>query len=327
MARGVKLSNYEKGQIDTRHGQGESNRSIAKQIKRTLSVVNNYLKDPAGYGTKKRNNYKKKLNDRDARQIANTIHGKSINDVREELKLDVSKSTVWRALQTIPQIVQDKLQKQPALKQEHKDRRLAFARAQMAKDWTRVIFSDEKKWNLDGPDGYTHYWRDLRKDPIYFGTRNFGGGSVMCWAAFCADGQVDLQFVSKRMRAQDYTDILDTGLLSFLAQNPQVNYEFQQDNASIHTANHTEEWMTDNGVVSMDWPSRSPDLNPIENLWGILVREVYKNQRQFSSVADLKVAIWLAWNSLDPNVLQNLVSSMPNRIFQVINRSGRITDY
>ncbi|CAJ0925848.1 unnamed protein product, partial [Mesorhabditis belari] len=42
-----------------------------------------------------------------------------------------------------------------------------------------VIFSDEKKWNLDGPDGVGYYWRDLRRDPMVFGTRNFGGGPVM----------------------------------------------------------------------------------------------------------------------------------------------------
>jgi len=43
-----------------------------------------------------------------------------------------------------------------------------------------VLFSDEKKFSLDGPDGLNHYWHDLRKEPLTFSRRNFGGGSVMC---------------------------------------------------------------------------------------------------------------------------------------------------
>uniref|UniRef100_A0A1I7X955 Reverse transcriptase n=1 Tax=Heterorhabditis bacteriophora TaxID=37862 RepID=A0A1I7X955_HETBA len=46
-------------------------------------------------------------------------------------------------------------------------------------DWEKVIFSDEKKLNLDGPDACHSYWRDLYKKLQYFSTRNFGGGSPM----------------------------------------------------------------------------------------------------------------------------------------------------
>ena len=45
----------------------------------------------------------------------------------------------------MPYIIQENLNKQPKLKQEHKDARLAFAQGQIAKDWKKVIFSDEKK--------------------------------------------------------------------------------------------------------------------------------------------------------------------------------------
>uniref|UniRef100_A0A1I7XQM1 Transposable element Tc3 transposase n=1 Tax=Heterorhabditis bacteriophora TaxID=37862 RepID=A0A1I7XQM1_HETBA len=62
-------------------------------------------------------------------------------------------------------------------------------------DWEKVIFSDEKKFNLDGPDSCHSYWRDLRKEPLHFSTRTFGGGSVMVWGAFSDMGLVDLAFV------------------------------------------------------------------------------------------------------------------------------------
>jgi len=47
--------------------------------------------------------------------------------------------------------------------------------------WNSIIFSDEKKFNLDGPDGYQYYWRDLRKEKETYFTRHSGGGSVMVW--------------------------------------------------------------------------------------------------------------------------------------------------
>ena len=77
----------------------------------------------------------------------------------------------------------------------------------------------------------------------------------------------------------------------------------------------------------MDWPSRSPDLNPIENLWGILVRAVYADGRQFSTVAELKDAIRAAWAAIKPEVLKKLIESMKNRMFDLICAKGGIINY
>lgn len=41
----------------------------------------------------------------------------------------------------------------------------------------------------------------------------------------------------------------------------------------------------------MKWPSRSPNLNLIENLWGILSRAVYKNSKQYNNIKELENAI------------------------------------
>ncbi|KHJ99196.1 hypothetical protein OESDEN_00804 [Oesophagostomum dentatum] len=68
----------------------------------------------------------------------------------------------------------------------------------------RFIFLDEKKWNLDGPDGNHFYWHDLRKDPQHLSRRNFGGGSVMTWGAFYRGGTLELQSTSTSMNSDDY---------------------------------------------------------------------------------------------------------------------------
>ncbi len=53
-----------------------------------------------------------------------------------------------------------------------------------------------------------------------------------------------------------------------------ADFIFQQDLAPAHTAKGTKSWFNDHGITVLDWPANSPDLNPIENLWGIVKRKM-----------------------------------------------------
>lgn len=190
-----------------------------------------------------------------------------------------------------------------------------------------MIFSDEKKFNLDGPDGWHSYWRDLRKDPLIFSKRNFGGGSVMCWAAFSIKGKLDIHFTSSKMDSQEYIQVLQTNLLPFLRRFRRQKFTYQQDNASIHVSTATKNWFRAQKVPLLDWPACSPDLNPMENLWAALSRRVYANATQYANEQALKRAIVREWNALPASLLQNLVESMDNRICDVISGQGNTTNY
>lgn len=74
----------------------------------------------------------------------------------------------------------------------------------------------------------------------------------------------------------------------------------------------------------MTSPARSPDLNPIENLWSKTAREGYRKGRQFSTGLDLEKAVIIAWNKLEITYLKKLVQSMPNRYFSVYQVRGKI---
>uniref|UniRef100_A0A914DE07 Tc1-like transposase DDE domain-containing protein n=1 Tax=Acrobeloides nanus TaxID=290746 RepID=A0A914DE07_9BILA len=103
--------------------------------------------------------------------------------------------------------------------------------------------------------------------------------------------------------------------------------KFQQDNAKIHVSRSTERWFEAQNIPLLDWPNRFPDLNPMENLWAILARRVYANNKQYETVQELKDAITTVFAELDQEVIDNPVRSMPNRIYQLINRNGGLTDY
>ena len=59
-------------------------------------------------------------------------------------------------------------------------------------------------------------------------------------------------------------------------------------------------WGNENLIDRMDWPSNSPDLNPIENIWSILKVKVPKLHSQ--DLTQLKAAILLSWRKVPKNL-------------------------
>ncbi|POM64302.1 transposable element tc3 Transposase [Phytophthora palmivora] len=109
-----------------------------------------------------------------------------------------------------------------------------------------------------------------------------------------------------------------------------TEFIYQQDGASIHTSKASLEFLQEQGVQVLEWTPRSPDLNPIENLWSILTRRVYQNGRQFNSVAEHSVAIVAieaAWEGIESKILRALIDSMPRRCQEVIEKNGNKTHY
>lgn len=150
----------------------------------------------------------------------------------------------------------------------------------------------------------------------------------MVWGAFSSRGTLPLAFPSTRMDSKEYINVLERNLLPFLKQYEDEDWIFQQDNASIHSSKATKQWLTNKNIQVLDWPACSPDQNPIENLWGKLVKIVYANNRQFQSISSLKMAIQRAWQSLTlENDLNNLINSMPRRLHAIGEKKGGPTNY
>ncbi|CAJ0964138.1 unnamed protein product, partial [Mesorhabditis belari] len=86
-------------------------------------------------------------------------------------------------------------------------------------------------------------------------------------------------------------------------------------------------WLQSKQVHFLDWPVCSPDLKPIEDLWGMLARRVYGNSTQYANVQALKDAMAREWNAIPRSTIKKLVASMLNQIFDVISRQGQTTKH
>ena len=92
----------------------------------------------------------------------------------------------------------------------------------------------------------------------------------------------------------------------------------------LHTK-ATSTWFKDHGIPVLDWPANSPDLNPIENLWGIVKRKM--QYARPNNAEELKTTIRATWALITPEQCQKLIDSMPRRINAVIEAKGALTKY
>ncbi len=118
----------------------------------------------------------------------------------------------------------------------------------------------------------------------------------MIWAAMSSAGVGSLCFLKSKVNAAIYQEMLEhIMLLSADKLYGDADFIFQKDLATAHTAKGTKSWFNDHGVTVLDWPANSPDLNPIENLYGI-VKKKMRDTRP-NNADDLKAAIKATWAS------------------------------
>ncbi len=149
---------------------------------------------------------------------------------------------------------------------------------------------------------------------------------VMIWGAMSSAGVGPLCFLKTNVTAPVYQEILEHFMLPSADQLfKDADLIFQQDLAPAHTAKSTKSWLNDHGVGVLDWPANSPDLNPIENLWGIVKRKM-RNKRP-KNADELKATVKDTWASIPPQQCHKLITSMPRRIEAVIKAKGAPTKY
>ncbi len=194
--------------------------------------------------------------------------------------------------------------------------------------WSKVLFSDESKFCISFGNQGPRVWRKSgeAQNPCCLKSSVKFPQSVMIWAAMSSAGVGPLCFLKSTVNAAIYQEILEHFMLPSADKlYGDADFIFQQDLAPAHTAKGTKSWFNDHGVTVLDWPANSPDLNPIEHLWGIVKRKMRDTRP--NNADDLKATVKETWASIPPQQCHKLITSMPRRIEAVIKAKEAPTKY
>lgn len=266
---------------------------------------------------------------RSVRQLNQRGEKVSALKVINETNSVVSKSTMRRQLNELG-FKYKKVKQSIVLTQKHKAERLEHCQKWINEnqDWSSTVFSDEKRFSFDGPDNFLTY--SDGSIPMTRKKRQQGGGSIMVWGCVLSDGFILLQRMIGRQRSSDYCQLLETKVQPFLQTKLNGKlYTFQQDNCSIHVSKESLAKLKQLFPNVMKWPSRSPDLNIMENVWKMLSDIVYAD-KQYSDSDSLWKSVLEAAEVImtsQKDKISNLFNSMPRRCLKVVMNKGNIINY
>ena len=102
-----------------------------------------------------------------------------------------------------------------------------------------------------------------------------------------------------------------------------AQWHLLHDNSHNHTTPIVKEWLFRHGISVLDFPTYSPDLNPVENLIADVKRR--QNEHVVANEDELQDVVHEVWNATDVHYLHKLVHSMPRRCSAVIEAKGFMT--
>ena len=150
---------------------------------------------------------------------------------------------------------------------------------------------------------------------------------VMIWACMSGNagrGSFVVMPKGKTVTALSYLDILKEKLGDTMEIHDTIY--FMKNGAPVHTANIVKDWFSDNNIQVFDWPPQSPDLNPIENMWHYMKREL--ENYDTSNIIKLEAALQDIWcRGLQLERFVKYADSMPKRIQEVLKNRGGHTSY
>lgn len=331
MGRGKHCTDSERLTIKKLYEDGKTYAQIQKIINCSPTMIANALKTKLKAETRGRKCVTTAATDRNIIRLVKKNPSISSKQIKEDLNLVASPVTIRRRL------AQHNLKAKcprrvPLLQKRHVQKRLKFANDYITwpiSKWRNILWSDESKIVLFGSSGSRQYVRRPPRTefkPQYtIKTVKHGGAKINIWGCFSYHGVGPIFWIKGNLDQHMYVDILQNTMLPYVEENMPLNWIFMQDNDPKHTSKKAKNWLECNKIKVLDWPAQSPDLNPIENLWTDIKKEVFIKKP--TTTQNLWNVVEKAWYDIPPQRCAILVDSMQRRCSAVIKNCGFPTKY
>lgn len=331
------LSNEVRKSIINLKMDGNSLRKISSSLQVSLASVKRICKRFKLSGTiepTKNCGKKPKLNDKSINKLKNLAYANphiTRKELLEKFNIKVLNNISLRTMDRILKKHKYKwhmARRAPFISTINKRKRLNFAKNLLSLPpniLNRIIFSDESSIQM-GSNFRPKVLRTTgqRNMPRFLTPSFKKSQSTMVWSCISRKGVGNIYLTEEKIDSLKYQEILTISLLPMIHElGPHV---FIQDNAPIHVSRSTKVWFQEHGVnVRMDWPPQSPDLNPIENMWSLLKKNVAKHKCK--SLAELKATIAMEWSNISQETCEKYFSSFRRRLVACVKSHGYPTKY
>ena len=233
--------------------------------------------------------------------------GEIVRGLRDKYKIITTETTVRRDMRVLGYKAVKRRTK-VGLTENDKKFRVEMMKLYSEKAEGSFVFVDEK-WFTTNKKATQHVWVRKGEDPDDFETSQNPGKVFVFMAAGVGFTHLYIFPPGQNGDGPHYRQHCITPLVSHMKENNKI---FVQDGAGCHISHDTGDWLKEQGVERMPyrmhtppvrktqskrhWPPRSPDLNPVENLWAILSQRVAK--RSPWSVTDLEKIIEEEWEKM-----------------------------
>ncbi|GFX40188.1 transposable element Tcb2 transposase [Trichonephila clavipes] len=176
---------------------------------------------------------------------------------------------------------------------------------------------DESRFSLSSDSHRILIWRERgsRNHPSNIIKRDrYGGRGVLVWGGIMLGSRTDLHIfdVGSVNGTRYCNEILLPYVLLFRGAMG-LQFLFMDDNAPCHRTVAAEQLLESEDIERMDWPARSPDLNPIEHVWDFLGRRLAARTLPPVTIRELRLALQDEWAGMPQQLIDTLILSMGRR--------------